>query len=206
MADPGTILITGASGLLGKRLVKKFCEKGWFVFAHYNRRKGENFGACEWIRGDFTTLGSTREFLKSNRDKLMKCTALVNNFGPVTYKDTGKVTSEDLISDLHGNLVVTHEITTAVIRSGNLTSVVNIAFEDVGTVRPYKKILPYAVAKNGVQLLTLSWAEAFPGTRFSLVSPSSIEGGEYVKKGGTRMGPDEVAHEVFEKISGGSGV
>lgn len=202
MADPGVVLITGASGLLGKRLVQKFSQKGWFVFAHYNSRKGENFGSCEWLKGDFSNLESTREFLRSNRDKLNKCTALINNYGPVTYRDTGKIRTEDLITDLHGNLVVTHEVTSAMVDSGNLESVVNITFEDVGVVRSYKKILPYAIAKNGVQLLTLSWAESFPGIRFSLVSPLSIEGGEYAKNDGDRVGPEEVADEIYLKVIG----
>ena len=204
MNDLNKVLITGASGLLGRSLVKKFIDGGWFVFAHYNKNKGAGSDVCEWLSGDFSTIENTREFIESNKDKLNKCTALINNYGPITYKSTADITSSDLISDLHGNLIVANEITSYLLRSGNLKSVVNIGFEGVGEIRPYKKILPYAIAKSGLQLLTVSNEREFPDINFSIISPPSLTGGEYGKISGEYAEPDKIAEEIFEKIRSGA--
>ncbi len=202
MGDPGRILITGASGLLGKSLVKRFSDGGWFVLAHYYKKKGESGRSCKWIRGDFSTLEKTRDFFNKNINNLKECKALINNYGPITYKNTGEIKSEDLISDFHNNLVVANEITSSLMGSGYLRSVVNIAFEGVGEVKSYKKILPYAIAKSGLQILTLSYDREFTGTRFSLISPPPIEGGEYGKSSGEVIKPENIAEEIFRIING----
>ncbi|MEN8222777.1 MAG: SDR family oxidoreductase [Acidobacteriota bacterium] len=191
------ILITGASGLLGRSLVRRFIDGGWFVFAHYYQNKGVSRRSCEWLYGDFSTLEKTRDFMEKNTDKLMECRALINNYGPITYKDTGNIKTEDLISDFHGNVVVANEIISAFLMSGNLMSVVNVAFDGVGEVKPYKKILPYAIAKSGIELLTLSYDREFSGIDFSLVSPPPVEGGEFGKSSGALIKPEEVAEEIF---------
>ncbi|MCK4888559.1 MAG: SDR family NAD(P)-dependent oxidoreductase [Candidatus Aminicenantes bacterium] len=197
------VFITGASGLLGRSLVEKFTNGGWFVFAHYNRNKGAGSDICEWLPGDFSTIEKTRNFLDCNKDKLKECTALINNYGPITYKSTADITSSDLISDLHGNLIVPNEITSYLLKSGNLHSVVNIGFEGVGEIRPYKKILPYAIAKAGLRLLTLSNESEFPDINFSMVSPSSLTGGEYGKVSGEYTEPDSIAEEIFKIVCSG---
>lgn len=206
MNEPGGILITGASGLLGRSLVKRFTDGGWFVFAHYHKNKGDSHRACEWISGDFSTLGKTRNFINKNIDKLKECKALINNYGPITFKNTGEVKSEDLISDFHNNLVVTNEITSSLLGSGALSSVVNIAFEGVGEVKPYNKILPYAISKAGVQILTLSYDREFSDTKFSLVSPPPIDGGEYGKSSGEVVMPGSIAEKIFRIINKGNDV
>ncbi len=200
MNEPAGILITGASGLLGRSLVKRFTDGGWFVFAHYHKNKGDSHQSCEWISGDFSTLEKTRDFINKNINKLKECRALINNYGPITYKNTGDVKSEDLIYDFHHNLVVTNEIITSLLGSGSLNSVVNISFEGVGDVKPYKKILSYAIAKAGVQMLTLSYDREFSGTKFSLVSPPPIEGGEYGKSSGEVVNPGIIADKIFRII------
>ncbi len=204
MNDLSKVLITGASGLLGRSLVEKFTDSGWFVFAHYNKNKGAGSDVCEWLQGDFSTIEKTRKFIESNKDNLKQCTALINNYGPITYKSTSDITSSDLNSDLHGNLIVANEITSYLLRSGNLRSVVNIGFEGVGEIRPYKKILPYAIAKAGLQLLTISNQSEFPEINFSMVTPSSLTGGEYGKVSGEYTEPDKIAEEIFEKIRSGA--
>ncbi len=206
MDDPGGIFITGASGLLGRSLVEKFTDEGWFVFAHYYRKKGASCGSCEWLKGDFSTLERTRDFIKRNISKLKVCSALINNYGPITYKDTGDLKSEDLISDFHNNLVVPNEIISSLAGSGPLNSVVNIAYEGVGEIKPYSKILPYAIAKSGLQMLTLSYGREFKDIEFSLVSPPPLKGGEYGKSTGEVEKPEMIAEKIFKIIKKGSDV
>lgn len=203
MENQNKVLITGASGLLGRSLVKRFIEGGWFVFAHYFKNRGGASGSCEWIWGDFSTLAKTGNFLESNKNKLKQCRALINNYGPITYKKTQEVTSGDLISDFHGNLIVANEITSFLLKSGNTRSVVNIGFEGAGEVKPYKKILPYAIAKSGLQLLTLSYEKEFPDINFSMVNPPPLTGGRYGKVSGEHVKPEKTAEDIFGIVCSG---
>jgi len=200
VAAANRVLITGASGLLGKSLVKTFTGNGWQVVAHYFSKKGRDHRLSEWISGDLSTLEKTRDFINTHFDRIKDCRVLINNYGPMIYKDTGAVSSEDLISGFQQNLISANEITSSMIRSGRVHSVVNIGFEGAGEVKPYRTILPYAIAKSGLQLLTLSYGREFTGTRFYFVSPPSLEGGDYRKPSGDVVNPREIAAKIYGMV------
>lgn len=201
--DQNKVLITGASGLLGRSLVERFINGGWFVFAHYHKNRGQDSRYCEWLPGDFSTLKKTGDFLKNYKNKLKQCNALINNYGPITYKNTPDITSMDISSDLHGNLIVANEIISFFLRSGNIRSVINIGFEGMGDVKPYKKILPYAIAKTGLQLLTLSYDKEFPDINFSMVYPPPLTGGKYGKISGEHIKPEKISEDIFKTVFDG---
>lgn len=198
MNDKNKILITGASGLLGRSLVERFINGGWFVFAHYHKNRGRDSGSCEWLPGDFSTLNKISDFLKNNKNKLKQCNALINNYGPITYKNTQDITSTDISSDFHGNLIVANEIISFFLKSVNLRSVINVGFEGAGDLKPYKKILPYVIAKTGLQLLTLSYDKVFPNINFSMVYPSPLTGGKYGKISGEHIKPEKISEDIYK--------
>jgi len=207
VSEKNKILITGASGLLGKTLVNRFKSGGWLVLAQYFNNRGEDSMNCKWIYGDFSSKKKVDIFLNSNHSEFIDCCALINCYGPITYKKTRKLNSDDLVSDFYGNVIVANDIISYFLRSGNLKHVVNIGFESAGDIRSYKNILSYAIAKNALLLLTESYDKTYKYVTFSMISPPSLTGGKYKKVNGKSVAPEEIAKEIFEMLrDGGSDV
>jgi len=73
------ILITGATGLLGRALIELFLEKDFFVLGQYHTQKPAQVKNCEWLPADFSTLTGIRRFLKENNSQIKGCQYLINN-------------------------------------------------------------------------------------------------------------------------------
>ncbi|MEN8152527.1 MAG: NAD-dependent epimerase/dehydratase family protein [Acidobacteriota bacterium] len=199
---PEKILITGASGLLGRSLVEKFSNEGYFVFAHYyksERKPGEN---RKWIYGDFSSITSIREFLSDNSSYLNECKYLINNYGPIIYKDSKDLSSDDLMDVFFSNVITVKEITDFLLKNTKLKYVMNIGFETLGEAKIYKKILSYAMGKNSLQLLTLSYGNLYPEIRFNMYSPVSLAGAEIVAKNNKLIEPEAAAAKIFDIMAG----
>ena len=194
------VLLTGASGLLGVALVEEFLKNGIDVAGQYFSNRPEDRGHCFWLQGDLGSRDGIRRFLRQHRDVILKCDYLVNNYGPLTFKATGDLSIDDFLGDYFHNLAPAVEMTRFLVREGNLQSVVNIGFEFAGQMKPYKKILAYAAAKNALWLATLSYAEAFKPVRFNMVSPVTIEGAELPSPNNKRVSPQTVAEKVLRVI------
>jgi NAD(P)-dependent dehydrogenase (short-subunit alcohol dehydrogenase family) len=194
------ILITGASGLLGRGLVKEFLKGDFFVLAQYHSNQPIRDKNCQWLWADFSDLHGIRDFLDQNRDQLEGCGFLVNNYGPITSKPVSDLTAEDFYFDFHHNVVTVFEITDFFIKQGWLRAVVNLGFEFIGQQRAYKKILTYAAAKNALHLLTMSFQKQYPGIRFHMVSPPTLQGAEVRSKSGNKVSPESIAKKVYELI------
>ncbi len=78
---------------------------------------------------------------------------------------------------------------------------VNIGFEGVGTVKAYKKILSYGMAKNSLQLLTRSFAQQYKSLRFKMVSPPPIAGAAVQFPGKKGVAAEVVAKEIYEALT-----
>lgn len=194
------ILITGGSGLLGRALVELFSEKDFFVLAQYHSSSPPERKNCQWLRADFSTLKGIEDFLRENAMLFKDCRFLVNNYGPITNKDTAKLQAGDFERDFFHNVVTAVEITRYFIENSDLEAVVNLGFEFVGEIKPYKKILSYAAAKNALLLVTRSFAETFKHIRFHMVSPPTLLGAEVQLPRGEKMSPVEVAREIYETM------
>ena len=83
-----TVLITGASGLLGRALVARFSAAGLRVLAQCRLRPGRETDNVQWLAGDFSTVRSTADFLRKHENKLGQCRYLINNYGPITQRPT----------------------------------------------------------------------------------------------------------------------
>lgn len=199
------VLITGASGLLGKALVRRFLKEGFVVYAQYHKNLPEdrdlNTENCQWLRADFSSFDGIRDFLVENSLRFKRCRCLINNYGPITDKAVTNLTADDFLSDFYHNVIPAFEITDFFIKHTDLESVVNIGFGDIGRVKPYKRILTYAAAKNALQLMTESFAARYSSLRFHMVSPTTLTGAAVKFKKGEHVSPESVAGEVFEVIA-----
>lgn len=93
-----TALITGASGGIGKEIVKKFVQNGYKVIAQYNKNKNgitelltelerENLGGTVYpVQADFTHLNSIENMFLDVFSKFNGVDVLVNNTGIGLYK------------------------------------------------------------------------------------------------------------------------
>lgn len=194
------ILITGAAGLLGRALVELFLQKDFFVLGQYHSRKPAQVKNCEWLQADFSTLAGIKKFLKKNNSLFAGCQYLVNNYGPITYKETTELKSEDFQYDFFHNVITAVEITNFLVGHAPLQAVVNIGFEFAGKIKPYKKILSYAAAKNALLLITKSYAGTYPHIRFNMVCPPTLEGAAVKSQKGKEISPAGVALEIYEVL------
>lgn len=93
-----TALITGASGGIGREIVKKFVQNGYKVIAQYNKNKngidellteleGENLGGTVYpVQADFSDLNSMERMFLDVFSKFNGIDVLINNTGVGLYK------------------------------------------------------------------------------------------------------------------------
>ena len=195
---PDTILITGASGLLGRALVAKFCGEGFQVLAQCHRRRGDSLENVRWLAGDFSSLESTAAFLKTHAAALAACGHVIHNYGPIVQKETAALTGADLLAAFQAQLQPALDITRFLLARARLRSVLFVAFEHTGRVRAYRKILAYAMAKNALLLLSRSLAAVHPGVRFNVFSPPTLAGAAVLPPGAHPVAPRNVAERMFQ--------
>ena len=196
------IFITRTSGLLGQELVNIFLKNDFFVFAQYHDNKLEQKKNLERLYADFSNLKGIRDFLGKNKGKFRTCKYLINNYGPITYKDIIDLKSEDFLNDFHNNVVTTFEITDFFVKNTNVESVVNLGYDSIGKIKAYKKILTYACAKNSIFLLTKSFAKQYINICFNVVSPKTLEGASVKLKKGIKVSPRKFAVKIYNIIAG----
>jgi len=194
-------LITGASGLLGRALVKEFLKHDINVIAQYHSNKPSITGNCQWLPADFSTLEGISEFLQSNRGTLSHSTYLINNYGPITYKDISQLQADDFLYDYHHNVITAFEITRFLIAcSPSLKVVCSMGFEHTAEIKPYRKILTYASAKNTLVLMHCSFANQYTHIRFPLIDVPTLKGAAVPSKSGQPVAPAEVARKIYTSM------
>ncbi len=201
-ADAETVLITGASGLLGRALVARFAGEGFHVLAQYRRSRGMEAEDVRWLAGDFSSAGGAAAFLKRHAGALAACSHVVHNYGPIAEKATAEVSGADLLAAYQAQLQPALDITRFLLARAPLRSVLFIGFEHCGRVRAYKKILAYAAAKNALLLLSRSLAMTHPGVRFNVFSPPSLQGAAVLAPGARPVVPARVAEKIYRAVLG----
>lgn len=196
------VLITGASGLLGRALVNEFVKGDFYVLGQYHSNRPDYNKNCEWLPADFSDLAGIRDFLEKNRGGLSGCRYLINNYGPITCKNTVDLKAGDFYFDFHHNVITAFEISNFFIKHTLVEAVVNVGFEFLGEIKAYKKILTYAAAKNALLLLNESFAGQYPGIRFKMVSLATLEGARFESKSSSRnrVSPASAAEAIYRLL------
>jgi NAD(P)-dependent dehydrogenase (short-subunit alcohol dehydrogenase family) len=196
------IVITGATGLLGQSLIEVGQEKNFFIVAQYHKKKPQNRPNCRWLQAEFSDLASVNTFLRKNRVDLSGCHYLINNYGPISIKPIPELKSTDLCHDFFHNTLTVFEMVQFMIHDGSLESVVNIGFENIDKMMAFQDVLPYAIAKNALLLITKSFARYHQGIRFNMVSPVTLTGAKEKLKNGRQVSPRLVAEKIYDIITG----
>lgn len=197
-----TVLITGASGLLGRELVRTFHREGFFVLAHYFEKPGNRGKGIVWLQGDFSSSRHIDRFFHKFSGYIDNTTHLINNYGPLSIRSTGSLTGDDFLSHFWGNTGVAAALFFHLLRRAKLEAVVNIGFLEAENLRSYSQIFPYALAKNGLLFLTRSLSKRYSNISINMVSPATLSGATHARRSEKGIPAEQVARKVLNVICG----
>lgn len=185
-------LVTGSSRGIGCDIALRLADVASGVAVHY---KSNREGALEVVkkiknkgklsaafRADLTKEKEASCLVKRVEEKFGRIDILINNFGPILVKPWEELTSKEWEYILRGNLESAFFCIKAALpgmRKRNSGRVINIGYSRAEQLVAYFNILPYAIAKTGLLILTRSVASsvASSGITVNMVSPGLIEGG-----------------------------
>jgi NAD(P)-dependent dehydrogenase (short-subunit alcohol dehydrogenase family) len=186
--DGRVAVITGGSRGIGKAIAYAYAEHGADVVIA--SRKLDN---CEAVANDITEKTGRKtlavathvgkwEECNALADKVLetfgRCDILVNNAGMSPLYDDLRSVSEELYDKVHAvNARGPFRLSALIgarMAAGEGGSIINVS--TAGSLRPSAGDLPYAMAKAGLNALTLALAGAFaPKVRANLVLPGAFD-------------------------------
>lgn len=186
------VLVTGSSRGMGKHIALRLSDHVAGVVVHYrkDRKSAESvvreikakgkLSAC--FRADLTEEIEAHSLIQRSREKFSSIDILVNNFGPIFAKPWEKLKTEEWDYVLQANLGSAFGCMKAVLdgmRKKGWGRIINLGFSRVEQLVAYRNIVPYAIAKTGLLILTRSVAAsvAGDGITVNMVSPGLMEGG-----------------------------
>lgn len=213
-------LVTGSNRGVGRNIALRLADDVAGVVVHFKSdRKAaadvvkeiENKGklsAC--FQADLTQEDQAHAFIREAEGKYGRIDILINNFGPILIKPWERLNAQDWDYAWRGNLGSAFYCLKAVLpgmRSRKWGRIINIGFSRVEQLTAYRTIVPYAIAKTGLLILTRSVASsvASDGITVNMVSPGLIEGGVLPKDKSIpagRLGTfDDVSSAVIYLVS-----
>jgi short-subunit dehydrogenase len=196
-----TVLILGASGLLGTETVKLLSERGLSVYAQYHKKKPSDIKNVKWIYGDFSDFKGVKKFIGDNEKTLINSKHFINSYGPITYKDIKILKTFDYKNDFFSNLLVPVEIIGFILnKNPNIKNIINIGFELTGKFQPVKKILPYMIAKNSLYQYSISMGKIYKDINFIMINPPTMTGAEFASTKGKTVNPKKIAEKILKNI------
>jgi len=194
------VFITGSSGLAGRKISEYLKTKGYNVWGTYNSNKIKDIN-INWIKADFSNLKKIREFLKKYREILIGIDFFIHTYGPIIFKKTEELKSEDFIKDFFDNTVVSYEILKFFLNNSNLKKAVFFGFHELGNHKHYKRILSYSIAKNSLFDLLLSLKEIYKQVDFKILSFTQIKGAEYEIDSLNSVDSKDISDAVFDILN-----
>lgn len=197
------VLITGASGLLGRELVRVFYTAGFCVFAQYRRTIPPDLKTledCVWLQADFSEISHLNDFLLENSLNFRRCKFLINNYGPITSKPIDSLTSDDILYDFYHNVITAYEITRFFLANTKVEQIVSLGYQGMEEERPYKKISSYAGAKTALKIMMQSLAAQWSGVGFHFFKPPTLMGADVRSPRGEEKSPVLAAEEIARLV------
>jgi len=185
-------LVTGSSRRMGRSIALRLADDAAGVVVHF---KSDRTAAAKVVReieskgklsgsfqADLTREDQAETLIQEVEKQFGRIDILVNNVGPILEKPWEKLDSEDWDAMWRGNLGSAYYCSRAVLpgmRRRKWGRIINMGFSRVEQLAAYRDIVPYAIAKTGLLILTKSVAVsvASDGITVNMVSPGLIEGG-----------------------------
>lgn len=173
-----TVLITGASGDIGREIVKNFAANGYFVLAIYNHVQVAPLNGIEFFKCNLADEKEIDDVIPKIIKKYKQIDCLVNCAGVAQYKQIQDVTGEDfdyvIDSNLKSAVLVTKYVAKNMIsnKSGRIINISSMWGKVGASVEAI-----YSASKGALNTLTLSLAKelAPSGITVNAVCPGLID-------------------------------
>jgi len=136
----------------------------------------------EAFRADLTKEKEPGKLIRRIESTLGPVDILINNFGPIMVKSWYKVELKELEHIFRANLGSAFECLKAVLpgmRKRGWGRIINLGYSRAEQILAFPTIMPYAIAKTGLLILTRTAAatEYSSGITVNMVSPGLLKGG-----------------------------
>jgi NAD(P)-dependent dehydrogenase (short-subunit alcohol dehydrogenase family) len=199
-----SVLVTGASGLIGKSIVKKFQDENWKIYAQVRSSKNVSFGDnVEIIEFD---LG--KESGKNLISQISQLDLVINCAANQEVIPASEMSAEKAAEIFQINTIAPFEIAVAA-KSKGANVVINISSIEGDVARPGHEL--YGATKAALDSITRSLANSLApmrvnGIRLGLVGdanlterwPSGVKAWNSLVPGKRFASPAEVAAFVFQ--------
>jgi 3-oxoacyl-[acyl-carrier protein] reductase len=185
-------LVTGVAKGMGREIALRLAAETAGVAVHYHRDRAAARKVVDEIKqrgkigaafsADLTVNQQATALVKKVEKKFGRIDILVNTVGPIQVKPWSGLSALDWDHVLRGNLLSAFFCLRAALpgmRQRRWGRIINLGYHRAEQLRSFPNIMPYAVAKTGLLILTRTVAasEAAFGITANLVSPGLIEGG-----------------------------
>ncbi|MFQ6038629.1 MAG: SDR family NAD(P)-dependent oxidoreductase, partial [Candidatus Aminicenantales bacterium] len=169
--EPKITLVTGSSRGIGKAIALRLADTASGVIVHYGkdrtsardvvrkiREKGIRSGC---YKADLRRKAEAHSLVQRVEKAFGRLDILVNNFGPLQVNPWEDLDTGDWEDALRANLLSAFACTQAALpgmRRRRWGRIINIGYSRAEDLGPFQDILPYAVAKTGLLIMTRSVA------------------------------------------------
>jgi len=174
-----TVLITGASGGVGRATVTLFYDKGWKVVGVDRSEKAEDFPAdCLFIKADISNPNDLERVYQQTLQFTDHLDAVINNAAQQIAKPILETTVEEWDSVMTSNLrsvFLGAKLSHPLLVNSKNRAIVNVS--SVHAIATSANIAAYAASKGGLLALTRSMAIEFAGNhiRVNAILPGAVD-------------------------------
>jgi 3-oxoacyl-[acyl-carrier protein] reductase len=188
--DRHAALVTGSSKGIGRGIALALARAGFDVAIHYRssrdeaeavKLEAESFGVrAVTLKADVTKSDEAAKLVQGALDAFGRLDALVNNVGNYVRKPLLDLEISEWHDMMDSNLNATFYACRAAIpimRRARYGRIINIGYAGARNLLARPGIVPYAIAKTGVELLTkaIAKSEIAHGITANVVAPGVIE-------------------------------